>query len=196
MDVDLVVVDAERDDVARRLRVTADVEVGLQRLQGHAAFAIAGAEVGFRLADGVAAVAEGTGRTGDIPAAPAVGVRGVGLEVGEAGAAQGFALGVGHDRPGAEARRPLKALVTREALVVALEQRPVPLLLRIEQVEGRAEDRVEERHFDGTAGHPADIGFVGEVEDAGVLRADEAALLAGLAEDEELRVDGDFELFQ
>ena len=85
--VHLMVVDAEGHDVARGLRVASDVEVVLQRLQRDAALAVGGAEIFLRLADGVAAVPEGVGRTGDIPAAPAVGVRSVGLDVGDAGSA-------------------------------------------------------------------------------------------------------------
>ena len=81
-------------------------------------------------------------------------------------------------------------------MVVALEERLFAVLLRIEQIEGRPEDGVEERHFNGAARHPADIGFVREEEDAGVLRANERALMAGLAENEDLRIEGNVELFE
>ena len=81
-------------------------------------------------------------------------------------------------------------------MVVALEERLFAVLLRIEQIEGRPEDGVEERDFDGAARHPADIGFVREEEDAWVLRANERALLTGLAENEDLRVEGYIELFE
>ena len=121
MDVDLVIVDAERDDVARRLRVAANVEVVFQRLQGDAAFAIAGAKVGFCLTDSVAAVTKGARRTRHIPAAPAIRIGGVWLEVRNTGAAQGFAFRVGHDGAGPQAGRAFIALVAGEALVVALK---------------------------------------------------------------------------
>ena len=196
MDVDLVIVDAERDDVARRLRVAANVEVVLERLQGDATFASRRKEVGLRFAYGIATMAKGTGRPGDVPAAPAVRIRGIGFNVGDIGSAQGFAFGVGHDGAGPQARRPFIALVAGEALVVALKQRLGFVLLGVQEVEGRPEDGVEERDFHGAARHPADIGFVREVEDAWVLRANERALLTGLAENEDLRVEGYIELFE
>ena len=76
--------------------------------------------------------------------------------------------------------------VAEQALLAARDQRRRLRLLGVEHVEGRTQHGVEDGDLDGTAGYPADVGLVGEIQRPGIAGRDEPALQAGLAEDEQL----------
>ena len=186
----LVVVHQQRHDVAGVEQIAVRIDDAFKTQQiagrlGRRAF-----EVVDLLADQVAAMLEGRLRAGDIPAAPALGERGGGGDIGTTGTAQRFAVRVGKDGARAQGGRVLMARMTEEAVAAAGQQRFILGRMLIEEVEGRAELRVEHGNFERPGHGPADVGFVREIEDAGRLGVDQVALHTRLAEDEDLGFDG------
>ena len=92
MHVDLVVVHEQRYDVTGLKEVAARIDDAIEARQiarwyGHRAF-----EVVDLLAGQIATVFQRWAAAGDVPSAPAFGERGIGSDVGAAGAAEGFAV--------------------------------------------------------------------------------------------------------
>lgn len=149
------------------------------------------------LEGGVAAVAGGAVVAGDVPAAPAVGEGGGGVDEGAAVAHEGVAFAAGEDGAYEDAGDVWGegAAVATEAALVAFEgEGLVGGDVGFEEVEDGAEGGVDGGDFDGAAEAVAEVGVVAEVDGAGGLGVDEVVLLAGFGEDEELRGFGDIEL--
>ena len=185
-----MVVEQQGHDIARRPRVARGVGAGGQLRTHLAAQPGVAREILGRLAGDVAPVTEPAGPAGDVPAAPAFRQRGVRRDVGAARAGERFAGRVREDRARAQRGGVIMVRVAEQALLAARDQRRGLRLLRVEHVEGRAQHGVEDGDLDGAAGHPADVGLVGEIQRAGIDGRDEPALQAGLAEDEQLGFHG------
>jgi len=147
---------------------------------------------------GVAAVAGGAMVTGDVPAAPAVGKGGGGVDESAAVAHEGVAFAAGEDGADEDAGdvRGERAAVAAEAALVALEREGfVWWGVGFEEVEDGAEDGIDGGDFDGAAEAVAEVGVVAEVDGARGLRVNEVVLFAGLGKDENLGGLRDVEVF-
>ena len=145
---------------------------------------------------GVAHVAGVAVVAGDVPAAPA-GFDGAGVvDEGSAGLEERGAVFVREDRADHDAGDVVghAAAVAVHADFGAVEARGGAVwAVGVEGVEDWAEVWVEARELDETAGDPADVGVVAEVDGAGVGGSDAVFLDAGFGEDEDLGGFGDGE---